>query len=121
LGMLYLDPPEVRAWASNSGQEWSKASVKNAVEGQVFSVAAVPNGFLATGPSGEKSCLGGIWASTDGRAWRCDASAPAFKGFGPYAAAASDTVEVAVGLKSTAASDESPLGLPGAAWWRSVP
>ena len=40
LGMLYLDPPEVRAWASNSGQEWSKASVNNAVVGQVFSVAA---------------------------------------------------------------------------------
>ncbi len=103
--------PGARAWWSADGDTWSKASVEQAIDGQMFSVTATPDGFLATGPSGGTSCLGGIWASTDGRAWRCDASSPQFKGFGPYAAAASDTVEVAVGLHGTT----------GAVWYRTRP
>jgi hypothetical protein len=69
-----------------------------------------------TGPSGDPSCLGGIWSSSDGQAWRCDASDPSFTGFGPYAAAGSPDVEIAVGL--TSAGPESPDGLPGAVWSR---
>lgn len=103
--------PGARAWWSAHGKTWSKASVEKAKDGQVFGVASTPDGFLATGPAGGRSCLGGIWASTDGRAWRCDASSSRFKGFGPYAAAASDTVEVAVGLR----------GIPGAVWYRTRP
>ncbi len=116
--MVFGDPPGVHAWWSADGLTWSNAPVEDGVGGQVFSVATTPHGFLATGPSGEGSCLGGIWASTDGRAWRCDASDPAFEGFGPYAAAASDAVEVAVGLTS---GGDAPEGLPGAVWSRATP
>ncbi len=114
----YGETPAVRAWWSADGKAWAKAPVEKAAEGQVFSVAATPDRFLATGPSGEPSCRGGIWASNDGRAWRCEASGAQFKGFGPYAAAASDSVEVAVGLDGGV---DSPDGAPGAAWSRMVP
>jgi hypothetical protein len=120
VGMTYDgDPASVFAWWSTDGRVWPKGVVDLAAGGQVFSATATPDGFLAVGPSGGQSCRGGIWASTDGRRWRCDASAPAFEGFAPYAAAASDTVEVAVGLGS-AAVDESPDGEPGAAWYRTT-
>ena len=111
--------PAVVAWWSPDGRTWMPAPVDQGPGGQVFSVATTPAGFLATGPSGEPSCLGGIWASTDGRAWQCVASDPALKGFGPYAAAGSPTTEIAVGL--TSAGEESPNGLPGAVWWRPIP
>jgi hypothetical protein len=109
--------PGARAWWSADGRTWSKATVQKGVDGQMFSVTATPDGFLATGPSGGRSCLGGIWASTDGRAWRCVASSKSFKGFGPYAAAASETVEVAVGLTDAGWDEESGDGMPGAAWY----
>jgi hypothetical protein len=111
--------PAVVAWWSADGRTWTKATVERGGGGQVFSVAATPGRFLATGPSGRPSCLGGIWSSVDGATWTCEASDPAFDGFGPYAAAGSPTTEVAVGL--TSASGDSPDGLPGAAWWRSTP
>lgn len=111
----------VRAWWSADGQSWSKATVERSLHGQVFDVAATPEGFLATGPSGETSCLGGIWASSAGRAWRCVASDPLLAGFGPYASAASSSVEVVVGLTSVGYDEDSPFGLPGAVWWRSLP
>ena len=111
--------PGVRAWWSADGRTWSKASVDKAVDGQAFSVTATPHGFLATGPSGGRSCLGGIWASTNGRAWRCVASNKRFTGFGPYAAAASDTVDVAVGLTDAGWDEESGDGMPGAVWYRT--
>ena len=91
------------------------------VDGQLFGVTATPDGFLATGPSGGRSCLGGIWASTDGRAWRCDASSPDFKGFGPYAAAASDRVEVAVGLDDGGPDAGEDSVYLGAVWVRTRP
>lgn len=120
LGMVSYEPGRVGAWWSADGRGWSKAAVDKALDGQVFSATTTPAGFLATGPSGADSCLGGIWASTDGRRWRCDAAAPAFAGFGPYAAAANDAVVVAVGLTSAGVDEESPDGLPGAAWVRPL-
>ena len=111
--------PGVRAWWTADGHIWSKASVEKAKDGQVFGVATTIDGFLATGPSGGTSCLGGIWRSADGRAWRCDASAAAFQGFGPYAAAASDTVEVTVGLTHAGWDENSGAGMPGAVWYRT--
>lgn len=105
----YSDPPSARAWWSSDGETWSKAPVEKGKSGQMFSVAATIDGFLAAGPSGGDSCLGGIWASTDGHAWRCDAPQRRFAGFGPYAIAASDTVEVAVGL-SDGGDDAPPDG-----------
>jgi len=115
--------PLVRAWRSTDGQAWSEASVEGALGGQVFSVAATASGFLATGPSGDTSCLGGIWASTDGSSWQCAASDPAFAGFGPYAAAGSPDVEVAVGLTDSGCEAEGACGdgLPGDIWWRPIP
>ena len=111
--------PEVVAWWSPDGRTWEAAPVELGPGGQVFSVATTLAGFLATGPSGDPSCLGGIWDSADGRAWSCVASDPALTGFGPYAAAGSPTTEVAVGL--TSAGGDSPNGLPGAVWWRPAP
>jgi hypothetical protein len=109
----------VRAWWSADGRTWAKATGERFLTGQVFSVVATPEGFLATGPSGADSCRGGIWGSPDGRAWSCIASDPAFEGFGPYAAATNGSVEVAVGLGPS--PEDSPEGNPGAAWWRSAP
>ena len=57
-------------------RSWSEATVESPRHSQVFDVAVTPDGFLATGPSGEPSCLGGIWASSAGRAWKCVASDP---------------------------------------------
>jgi hypothetical protein len=109
--------PVVMAWRSDDGRSWTAATVEKPEGGQVFSVAATFDRFLATGPSRSDSCLGGIWASTDGTAWRCEGAA-ALAGFGPYAAAGSPTVEIAVGLTSAGWDEESELGLPGAVWWR---
>ena len=111
--------PEVLGWWSPDGRHWESAPVDRGPGGQVFSVAMTPGGFLATGPSGEPSCLGGIWASLDGQSWACVASDASFGGFGPYAAAGSPTTEVVVGL--TSSGEGSPNGLPGAAWWRPSP
>ena len=115
----YGDPPRARAWWSADGTTWAKAPVERGKGGQFFSVAATIDGFLATGPSGAESCLGGIWASTDGQAWRCDASAKRFADFSPYAAAASDTIEVVVGLTDAGYDEESPDPVPGDIWSRT--
>ena len=109
----------VRGWWSLDGRTWSEATVERALSGQVFGVTSTPDGFLATGPSGSESCLGGIWESADGRAWTCVASDPAFAGFGPYAAAASPSAVVAVGLDTS--GEESEQGFPGAVWRKQLP
>lgn len=112
-------PPTARAWWSSDGVTWVEAAGDRFAEGQLFAVAATPRGFLATGPSGGRSCRGGTWASVDGRAWSCTASAPAYEGMAPYAAASSSTIEIVVGLNS---ADEPPdEGFPGGVWWRSIP
>lgn len=103
------------AWWSDDGRSWSRGTGERFPYGQLFEVAAVPGGFVATGPSGADSCLGGIWTSTDGRSWACDAADPAFDGFAAYAAAASPTAEVVVGLGDTTA------GLGTTAWIRDLP
>ena len=113
--------PSVLAWWSADGRKWVQATGDRFLYGQVFEVAATPGGFLATGPSGDQSCLGGIWASTDGRSWRCVASDAVFAGFSPYVAAASTTAEIAVGLTSVGWDPNGSTGLPGAVWWRPIP
>ena len=109
----------VRAWSSPDGRTWSEGTGQRFKGGQVFGLTSTPDGFLATGPSGADSCLGGMWQSTDGRAWTCVASDPAFAGFGPYAAAASSSVVVAVGLDTS--GPDSDLGFPGAVWRKQLP
>jgi hypothetical protein len=110
----------VMAWRSTDGKAWSPAAVEGADDGQVFGVAATSSGFLATGPSGETSCLGGIWSSLDGASWACEASDPGFAGFGPYAAAGSPSVDVVVGLTEAGWDPTSGIGAPGAIWWRPI-
>jgi hypothetical protein len=110
--------PVVMAWRSADGRSWTQSSVDGAEGGQTFNVAAMANRFLAVGPSGATSCLGGIWSSEDGAAWACEASADGFAGFGPYAAAGSPSVDVAVGLTEVGWDPDGPGGLPGAIWWR---
>jgi hypothetical protein len=115
--------PAARAWWSTDGLTWSPADGEGFASGgevdvRLGSVTPTSAGFLAVGIS-TGGCRPGIWASSDGRAWRCVASDPAFTGFGPYAAAASSSVEVAVGL--TSVLDPSPNGLPGAVWRRTLP
>ena len=119
VGMVgYSDPPRVRAWWSPDGRTWSVAPVEKAKGGQMFGVTATPDGFLATGPSGDPSCRGGIWESADRRAWDCVASARRLEGFGPYAAASSGEIDVVAGLTSAGWDEESEDGLPGAVWYR---
>ena len=111
----------VRAWRSVDGRTWTETTGDRFLGGQAFGIAATADGFLATGPSGVPSCRGGIWASSDGSTWRCIASDLIFQGFGPYAAAASPSVEIAVGLTSAGWDPNGTSGLPGAVWWRAVP
>jgi hypothetical protein len=113
----------VRAWWSTDGVTWTPATIQRPRDGQMFSATPTTHGFLAVGPSaaGPKGCGGGIWESTDGRAWRCIAQDRAIQGFGPSAAAASATVEVAVGLTDAGYDEESGAGFPGAIWWRPTP
>ena len=85
------------------------------------SVTATTGGFLGTGPSGGRSCQVGIWASTDGRAWRCDVAGSSDLGFLPFAAAASDTVEVAVGVDNGGPNADEDFVIVGAVWYRSRP
>ena len=125
------DAARVRAWWSADGRTWSKASVEHGRDAAVHSVTATPDGFLALGwsvgcpgrtdPDPYRS-HGAIWASTDGRAWRCDLTDTGSQGFSPWAAAASDTAEVVVG--STDPYDEDEDGSPpmvGTIWYRTRP
>ena len=113
--------PVVMAWRSTDGRTWKRSVVEADVGGQAFSVAATRDRFLMTGPSSELSCLGGIWSSDDGLVWACEAREDLFTGFGPYAAAGSQTVEVAVGLTSAGYDEDAGDGLPGAIFWRPLP
>jgi hypothetical protein len=88
------DSTIVVAWWSDQAGTWSRTIGKGAEPG-VLNVAATTDGFLASGWS--QACPGGIWASSDGSSWRCDASDAQMTGFLPAAIAASDTVDVAVG------------------------
>jgi hypothetical protein len=109
-----------RAWRSADGVTWKAATVELARDSQMFGVATTLHRFLAFGPSGEPGCSGGVWSSTDGVAWRCEASdEPAWAKFGPYAAAGSDSLEVAVGLTSDGWDEESDEGMPGSVWRRA--
>jgi hypothetical protein len=107
------------AWWSTDGRTWSAATGERFLYGQLFSVAATPSGFLATGPSGTASCQGGIWFSSDGASWSCVADGQQFLDFAAYAAAGSDDVEVVVGFGP-------PYTLPGggpaaSVWTRPIP
>ena len=110
------DASRARVYWSTDGRAWHPATVDAARNGQMFSVTSTGRELLATGPS--SACLGGIWSSTTGRSWACVANGKRIAPFGPYAAAGSPTVEVAVGLTDANSGDD---GLPGAIWWRPAP
>jgi len=111
-----------RAWWSTDGTTWATAGMQLARDSQVFGVAATPDGFLAVGPSGDPGCPGGMWSSSDGQSWRCETSDdPSYPKFAPYAAAASDSLEVAVGLTSEGVDEDSDEGFPGSIWVRARP
>lgn len=107
----------VRAWWSTDGKTWTKGTSADFLDSQAFSVSATPTGYLAAGPSGSDRCVGGIWASGDGRAWSCAATDPEFRGFAASAAAGSPSDEVVVGHQDDPAATD---GAPGAVWWRPV-
>jgi hypothetical protein len=98
------------AWSTAVGGPWLSGTGEKFLNGQMFSVAVVPTGYLAVGPSGDPSCLGGIWSSAAGTAWKCEAAAPGFAGFSPYDAASSPTREIVVGFGR-------PGGANGGAVW----
>jgi hypothetical protein len=115
--------PAARAWWSTDGRSWAVAPGDSfSASGEVSVIPAMvvpaPGGFLAAGQT-NGDCTGGIWASVDGASWRCIARDPTFKGFTPYALAASPAVEVAVGLVNVA--QPSPAGLPGSVWRQVLP
>jgi hypothetical protein len=91
--------PLARAWWSTDEGSWLEAVVELPEVGQPSDVAATSERFLATGPSWPdmSSCLGGIWASTDGAIWRCEATELPFSGFVALEAAGSPTVEIVIG------------------------
>ncbi|MGH2464531.1 MAG: hypothetical protein ACRDGI_03645, partial [Candidatus Limnocylindrales bacterium] len=97
------------AWSSTTGRAWQRGTATDFLYGQLFKVAAVPGGFLGTGPSGSDSCLGGIWSAVDGSAWTCIASDPSIGGFAAYAAAASPTTMVVVGLPTADVSIQTSI------------
>jgi hypothetical protein len=102
------------AWRSTDGRTWSLGSSATFRDAQLLSVAAVPGGFLAAGPSVAESCLGGTWYSTDGTNWACIATDPAFTDFAASAAAGSSAIDVVVGLPASEAGDSI-------VWTRPVP
>ncbi len=97
------------AWTSTTGRAWQRGTATDFLNGQLFSVAAVPGGFLGTGPSGTDSCLGGIWSTPDGATWTCVATDSSIGGFAAYAAAASPTVMIVVGLPTPDVSIQSSI------------
>ena len=99
------------AWWSSDGRTWARGRGDGFLNGQMFDVAAVRGGFLATGPSDGDRCLGGIWSSADGGTWTCVAGDPTFADGAGIAVAASPQVEVVVGSVTGAA----------AIWTRPVP
>ena len=103
------------AWSSTTGRTWQRGTATDFLNGQLFSVAAVPGGFLGTGPSGTDSCLGGIWSSPDGAAWTCVATDSSIGGFAAYAAAAAPTVMIVVGQPTPDVSIQSSI------WTRPTP
>lgn len=112
--------PAARAWWSTEDGGWREAVVELPEVGQPSEVAATSERFLATGPSWPdmSSCLGGIWGSTDGAMWRCEATDPGFSGFVAHGAAGSVTVEVVVG--ATRADGMGTLPGDTYAIWRPV-
>ena len=98
----------------SSSLAWTGERFIAAGNGQLQAVASVPGGFLATGPSGPDSCLGGIWSAVDGSTWRCIAADPPFSDFVAYGAAASSTVEVVIG-------NDAANGAGSIVWIRPLP
>lgn len=97
-------------------RSFAHSGTPNATDCDKFVSSAMwrgPPGSSRLGHRAE-SCLGGIWESADGRAWSCVASDPSFAGFGPYAAAPSPSVVVAVGLDGS--GPESDKRWPGGVW-----
>jgi hypothetical protein len=102
------------AWRSlDGGVTWQRADGERFPAGQIFSGAAIPGGFVATGPSGGSSCISGIWLSPDGASWSCVANR-ALRRFSAYSAAASDTTLVVVGFGG------GPVSLDAVAWVHDV-
>jgi hypothetical protein len=103
------------------GAVWTKVAVDKAVDGQVFSATTTPIGLPRHGAVGRRRLAlaesGPRRTVEDGAATQRHSG---FEGFGPYAAAANDALVVAVGLTSAGMGDESPDGLPGAAWFRTL-
>jgi hypothetical protein len=103
------------AWVSTDGRTWQRGTASDFLNGQLFNVAVVTGGFIGTGPSGTDSCLGGIWFSADATSWTCIATDASIGGFAAYAAAASPTTMVVVGLATTEVS------IPAGIWTRPLP
>jgi hypothetical protein len=111
------------AWWSTDGRHWSRATGDHFLYGQIFTVGVGLGGVVAAGPSGGKSCQGGIWWSADGHAWRCIATDKAMT-FSPYAIAQSGNLLVVAGLgpdptvDPALADEAAPVG---AIWVRDIP
>jgi len=111
----------IRAWLSmDDGHSWALAEGDWRRSGPGLAVAGTPEGFLAIGPGSDQAgCGDGVWDSVDGRSWSCLALGQDAQHFGPYAAAASSSTEVLVGLMG--GGEPSPAGLPGGVLRRPVP
>ena len=114
-----------RAWWSEDGRTWASARMRLWKDGQVFSVASTPAGFLAVGSSGGPtdgtSCVGGMWTSIGGRTWSCAALGRKFDGFAPYTAAAAPDRVVALGLVGGGWEGDEEMEPTGGGWWRALP
>lgn len=109
------------AWWSSGGSPWSAGTIDGVTD--YPTVNATQTGFIGTGGV-DGVCAGGIWSSTDGRAWACDGPAAGFSGIHPVAVAASSTVEVAMGVwfggNTPGFNATAPPGV-GRFWYRSLP
>ena len=116
VGQVYTqgDIGSALGWSSADAKTWKSAKGDKFLFGQMFAVEAVPTGYLAVGPSGPDSCLGGIWSSVDGASWKCEASAAGFARFAPYDTASSPTREVVVGFGRPGGATT------GAVWTRAL-
>ena len=115
--------PAGRAWRSVDGLTWTAAEAEDfaaAGETSVYpvDVIATPEGFLAIARA-SGGCTSHIWTAVDGRSWRCSVADPDLPAMASYAAAASESVELIVGLSLV--DPPADAGAPGAVWLRSRP
>jgi hypothetical protein len=111
--------PGIRAWWSSDGASWERAAFEKPKDGQLDAMTASPSGYLIVGWSAK--CDSGVWTSTDGSGWVCQASGPAPRlSTNEVAIGASPTRELILGRTCTGMDEERDPTCISHAWYRTL-